>query len=247
MKSPFTLLASTALVVAFGATLAGCRGDISKSPPIHPNPNMDFQPKFRAQAEATFSRWTDGRAMRAPVPGTVARNRFTGDPEHLLRTYDQDGDQALSRTEVGTLWAARTFALVDSDDDGRLVAAELQTAASLHSYRNDDGSFLAENPLRADAETVGRGRDRFNIYCAACHGQTGDGGLVAKRWPVKVPSLVADVDQPTRERLVGMAPGELFSVITEGKGTMPSYGHQIPAEDRWAIIHYLKALQRHFN
>jgi hypothetical protein len=70
MRSLSLLLALPALV-AFG-----CRGEISRKPPVHLVKDMDFQPKYKAQAEATFAGWTDQRAMRVPVPGTIARGHL---------------------------------------------------------------------------------------------------------------------------------------------------------------------------
>jgi mono/diheme cytochrome c family protein len=95
---------------------------------------------------------------------------------------------------------------------------------------------------------VARGQERFNIYCAPCHGQTGDGKgmVICKR------DKVTDDCQsrgfppvPSYElpRLRQMPDGQLFATITHGVRTMPAYGPQIPITDRWAIVSYVRALQ----
>jgi mono/diheme cytochrome c family protein len=84
---------------------------------------------------------------------------------------------------------------------------------------------------------MARGQERFNIFCAPCHGRVGDGnGIVAQRGFCCVSSLL-------QERLRDAPPGYFFDVITNGIGTMPSYGFQVPERDRWAIIAYVRALQ----
>ena len=77
----------TLVVVFFGLFMAGCRGMTSERPPIHPNPNMDNQPKYLPQASSGF--FADGATMRLPVEGTVARGELR-DPE-LVTGRDQAG------------------------------------------------------------------------------------------------------------------------------------------------------------
>ncbi|KPK14288.1 MAG: hypothetical protein AMJ62_13390 [Myxococcales bacterium SG8_38] len=90
---------------------------------------------------------------------------------------------------------------------------------------------------------VARGRDRYNIYCAACHGVSGDGkGMISRRaLALGASGLVA----PTLhdDRLRHIPDGQLFATITNGVRNMPSYAHNVPLEDRWAIVHYVRALQ----
>jgi mono/diheme cytochrome c family protein len=82
-----------------------------------------------------------------------------------------------------------------------------------------------------------RGQERFNIFCSPCHSRTGNGdGMVVRRGFQKPPSF-------HREELHQAKVGYLFEVITKGLGVMPSYAAQIPAEDRWAIVAYVRALQ----
>ena len=90
-----------------------------------------------------------------------------------------------------------------------------------------------------NSPALSRGRERFNIYCIVCHGATGEGdGMVVRRGFRKPPSYYEDRLQ---ENVTPAA--HFFDVITNGWGAMPSYVEQIPPEDRWKIIAYIRALQ----
>lgn len=183
--------------------LSSCRGGISEKPPIHLVPDMDFQPKLRAQAEEMFAGWADHRSMRLPVDGTVANS--------------EQPDVALA-------------------------------------HKDASGKFVTANPVKATAAVLARGRERFEINCSPCHGYTGQGGpgltnsdpekshgLVGRRWPVAIPNF--HFVQGADNRVANLVDGEIFDVITNGKGTMPAYGARINPADRWAIVHYVRALQ----
>ncbi len=206
------------LLAALPALIAvGCRGEISRKPPVHIVLDMDFQAKLKAQSEATFSGWHDGRGMRAPVANTLARGH--------LREHDPDPD-----------------------------------VAKLYVYRKGENDFVAKNPLPLTKENLKLGQERFNINCAICHGRTGRGnGPVGLRMPTKPPSYLSvpgpvpfpdrspgddqKADRMDVERIEKLNDGALFNVITNGQTTMPSYAHQVPVKERWAIIHYIRALQ----
>jgi mono/diheme cytochrome c family protein len=92
-------------------------------------------------------------------------------------------------------------------------------------------------PAPVTLAMVQRGQQRFNVYCAPCHGETGQGnGMVVQRGYSPPPSFHQD-------RLRCAPVGHFFDVITNGFGAMPSYAPQVPAVDRWAIIAYIRALQ----
>lgn len=90
---------------------------------------------------------------------------------------------------------------------------------------------------------LARGRDRFDIYCAPCHGFSGDGeGTVAQR----AVALGNDALKPPnlhQARLQHIPDGQLYATITHGIRNMPAYGHNVPLNDRWAIVAYVRALQ----
>jgi mono/diheme cytochrome c family protein len=107
-------------------------------------------------------------------------------------------------------------------------------------------TFYNEFPkqVRITAELLQRGQDRFNIYCAVCHGQDGygDGPVNARAVELQEPKWVPAASlhsDAVRNRPLG----HVFNTITNGIRNMPPYGPQIPVEDRWAIVAYVKALQ----
>lgn len=98
-------------------------------------------------------------------------------------------------------------------------------------------AFVETFPVTVDEVLVRRGQQRFNIYCSPCHGQTGRGnGMVVQRGYRRPPTFHQD-------RLRAQPPGYFFDVITNGFGAMPDYAAQISAQDRWAIVAYVRALQ----
>jgi hypothetical protein len=93
-------------------------------------------------------------------------------------------------------------------------------------------------PMPITPRFLARGQERYQIYCASCHGSTGDGQGITRKFGM---AAVADLHN---ERIVRMPDGELYHVITYGRGLMGSYGEAIPIDDRWAIVAYTRALQR---
>jgi cytochrome c5 len=96
-------------------------------------------------------------------------------------------------------------------------------------------------PVPVTARLLERGRERFNITCAMCHGATATGNGIAKVHGLATVVTLQD------DRIRKMADGEIFNTITNGKNTMMAYGPTIMVADRWAIIAYLRALQRSQN
>lgn len=88
-----------------------------------------------------------------------------------------------------------------------------------------------------------RGQGRYNIYCAPCHSMTGDGqGMVSRRAnALGATGLVAPSFHD--DRLRHIPDGQLYATIRNGLRNMPSYAHSIQADDRWAIVGYVRALQ----
>lgn len=96
---------------------------------------------------------------------------------------------------------------------------------------------LNRNPLPRTKEHLLRGQKLFNIYCIVCHGPNGEGdGNVVPKFP-RPPSLQSD-------KIRGYADGSIYHVITNGQNLMSSYASQVQPRDRWAIIHYIRALQK---
>lgn len=99
-------------------------------------------------------------------------------------------------------------------------------------------NFIETNPLPITATLLKRGQQRFTISCSPCHGQLADGNGITKK--IGAMAVVANLHD---RRIVEMTDGELFYVITNGRNLMGAYGPNVPVEDRWAIIAYLRALQ----
>lgn len=101
-----------------------------------------------------------------------------------------------------------------------------------------------ELKLSSYKELLMRGKERFGIFCTPCHGQLGNGqGMIAKRG-LKIRRQPGNYHTP---RLQKMPDGHFFDVMTNGFGVMYSFASRIPVEDRWAIVGYIRALQRSQN
>jgi len=101
------------------------------------------------------------------------------------------------------------------------------------------GAYLARVPLSETPALLARGRARFRVVCAACHGAGGFGGsVVAENWwpPPRPPSLRAG-------RVAELPAGQLFQVVTRGFGRMPPYAPELSVSDRWAVIAYALTLR----
>ena len=96
-------------------------------------------------------------------------------------------------------------------------------------------------PVTVTGDLMERGKQRFNINCAICHGATAAGNGITKQYGLATVVSLQD------ERIRNMADGEIFNTITHGKNTMMAYGPNVTVTDRWAIIAYLRALQRSQN
>lgn len=101
-----------------------------------------------------------------------------------------------------------------------------------------DGNPVASSPIAADDALLARGRDRYSIYCQPCHDERGEGqGVLAQRAKVPTANLL---DTRIRE----LPDGAIFDTITNGKGLMPAYAYPLHARDRWAIIAYVRSLEK---
>jgi mono/diheme cytochrome c family protein len=99
-----------------------------------------------------------------------------------------------------------------------------------------NGDYVAKAPVPVTMALLQRGRNRFNITCATCHGLLGDGdSIVAEKMSLRPP--------PSLHRLKEGRVGYFYEVITEGYGLMPSYAAEIAPEDRWAVAAYVRALR----
>ena len=170
--------------------------------------DMQDQPKMKPYRGTSF--FGDGTSMRQPIEGTIPRGQLKTDTEYYT------GKKAN---------AARASATPATQQP----TAGTQTT----TYPDDIDTF----PFPVTKEVVDRGRERYEIFCTACHGLTGNGdGMIVRRGFRRAASFNDD-------RLRQAPVGHFFDAITNGWGAMPSYASQIPVQDRWAIITYIRALQ----
>ena len=129
--------------------------------------------------------------------------------------------------------------------DGRSVRPEVPGTVAHGHLRTDELLYTGKlNGQPADVfpfpitrEVLGRGRERYNIYCSPCHDYTGSGGgMVVQRGFPPPPSYHI-------ERLMKVPAGHFFEVMTNGYGAMYSYASRLTPEDRWAVVAYIRALQ----
>ncbi len=121
---------------------------------------------------------------------------------------------------------------------GTVARGFLHEDDALYNGTTPDGKLVKTNPLPITLQLLQRGQERYNIYCSPCHGRVGDAkGIVVQRGLLPPPSF-------HEQRLVDTADGHFYSVITNGIRNMPPYKSQVPVADRWAIVAYVRALQR---
>ena len=120
--------------------------------------------------------------------------------------------------------------------DGTVARGHLDADDLLYRGRVNS-SFADEFPFPVTRAVLERGRERHDIFCSPCHGRVGDGrGMIAMRGFRPFSSYHTD-------RLRRSPAGYLFEVITHGKGAQSGFASEIPPEDRWAIVAYIRALQ----
>lgn len=113
----------------------------------------------------------------------------------------------------------------------------VESDLEFYTGKDASGKDVTVLPFPITKQDLERGQQRFDIYCAPCHGRVGNGsGIVPLRGFPGPPSYHQD-------RLRNTPDGHLFDVITNGYGNMPSYGTQIPTRDRWDIVAYIRVLQ----
>ena len=174
----------------------------------------DMVRQMKVRAQAPLNFFADGRGPRLPVAGTVPIGYEMPTKSETLNT----------------------------------------SAAAIGSHSHPHASFSAGTdyyntgkmgdhwgtgiPLEATRDLMERGQQRFNITCAMCHGAAAAGNGITKQYGLATVVSLQD------DRIRKMSDGEIFNTITNGKNTMMAYGPNIIVTDRWAIIAYLRALQR---
>ena len=121
---------------------------------------------------------------------------------------------------------------------GTVPIGGLMEDVAFATGKGADGQFVTASPVPVDEKVVERGQDRYRIYCQPCHDARGDGrGILFQRGNVPTASF-------HQEKILKYSDGQIFDVITNGFGLMAGYRWPIPPADRWAIVAYVRDLQR---
>jgi mono/diheme cytochrome c family protein len=182
------------------ALIARARGTTSRLPRVHFFLDMDQQAKYGTQSANPL--FADGRAMRQPVVGTIARGSRAEEPSFRTGYTKEESSGAI------------------------------QFLAGIPSQLVVDDSLLL------------RGHQRYQIFCAVCHGEsgTGDGPVNQRAIELKESKWVPATNLMTKE-IRDRPDGQIYQAIGDGVRNMPSYGSQIDPRDRWAIVAHLRQLQ----
>ena len=121
---------------------------------------------------------------------------------------------------------------------GTIALDGLREDTPFYTGKGADGQFVATIPVTNDAALLERGRQRYTIYCQPCHDARGEGkGILFQRGNVPTANF-------HDEKILKYPDGQIFDIMTNGMGLMPSYKWPIPPSDRWAIIAYIRDLER---
>ena len=224
-------------------------GQTNRHPRLHVVPDMDWQHKFKAQTMAANIAngmdevdlmYADLRSARRPVDGAVAFGSLDTDSEL---------NYGIKKDFAHTISSRKNMRASLSDQEKKAEAGGAAPAADATENMDQWVTTFPEG-VEVNEDLLTRGQQRFNIYCAACHGYAGQGdGLVNQ----KALALAANGDATwTAARSLHDAEvkgdaknpvGRIFDTITNGRANMGPYKSQIPVADRWAIVAYVRALQ----
>ena len=199
--------------------------------------DMQDQPRYEAYEASKF--FKDGLSSRPLVEGTVPRG-YLRDDVQLYTGKRSAGGQSQAGGAVTT--AATAGGNATGQAGTQQPSATGSTAGGASGVGAQAGGAMFPDdvdtfPFPVTAEVVARGQERYQIFCSMCHGATGAGdGMVVRRGYKQPPSYFT-------ETLRNAPVGHFFDVITNGWGSMPRYAQQIPVQDRWAIVAYVRALQ----
>lgn len=208
------LILATILAGLLIVGMFGSRGHKFSETPVEIFNDMDRQARVNAQSSSDF--FADGLGPRKTVEGTFP---------------------------IGFSIPDKAFGDGDAVVDGFSLPGTYFNSGQIGDYYGDG----MPKEIKLDKEFIDRGKQRYGIYCAVCHADSGDGNGVVRPFgnggQIPIANLhearFADPKNPDYR-----SDGEMFSVITKGRGLMGGYGGAIPAKDRWAIIAYLRALQK---
>jgi Cytochrome C oxidase, cbb3-type, subunit III len=183
------------------------------------------------------------RGSKSPVPPIEIFRDMDHQPKfnpQHASAFFADGNSA-RKPVAGTIPMGYTLPgayLQASARNGSLKSAGFTNQPDYFNTGTMGDSFGDGIPVEVTEQFMERGQERYNIHCVVCHGQVGTGnGIVGSYGLAAIANLHLDLFKT-------MPDGQLFHTITNGKNTMGAYGPNIAVEDRWAIVAYIRALQR---
>jgi hypothetical protein len=218
----------------------GCRQD------------MQDQPRYEVYEPSGF--FKDGLSSRHLVEGTVPRGYLRADKQlytgkiagaagansnsnSATQGNSQGGEETTSGASASSGGNQNTQAGASAGGQANSTGSPVPATANTQEGKAGEADDATDFPFPVTAEVMARGRERFEIFCAMCHGYTGEGDGMIVRRGFRRPTSYHD------NRLRQAPVGYFFRVMTEGFGAMPPYRAQIPVQDRWAIAAYIRALQ----
>jgi len=155
-------------------------------------------------------------------------------PVHLNPSMD-DQPKVLTQTASNFFYNG---ASMREPVPGTIPIGGLKEDTAFFTGKGADGQFVAAIPVTVDETLLERGRQRYVIYCQPCHDARGEGkGILFQRGNVPTASF-------HQEKILKYPDGQMFDIVTNGMGLMPAYRWPIPPSDRWAIIAYVRDLER---
>ena len=239
----FTIVALILVTLIPGAVILNMRNAKSDSPRFHVFFDMDFQPSLHTQARTSI--FADGRVQQPPVPGTIARGDL-GNSDPYTLGYDPAATAALPAAAAGQRLVSFQQEAGDAAASNEASGEHAAPAAAADGEPNY--AWVTELPLPADAALFELGRLKFEQNCALCHGFAGYGdGLVSQRANQLAQGYWLTPTSLHEDRIQQQSVGRIYYTITHGKGKMGSYAASLTPKERWAVVAYVRALQRSQN
>ncbi len=205
---------SLLVIIFLVVGVAGLRGRHTPGRPLEFFPDMVRQSKLKPQSPDKF--FANGVSGQIPVEGTAPMG------------YNIPAHSAFSELTAETGGKA-------PEDQPRL---RYTAGPDYYDTGKIGANWGTGIPIEVTPELMERGRDRFTINCQVCHGGTGSGNGVTSKYGLNGIANYHD------DKYLKMADGEIYNTIVNGKNSMMGYGANLTVRDRWAIVSYLRALQR---
>jgi mono/diheme cytochrome c family protein len=174
-------------------------------------------------------------AASAPLVQGCMRGCSSSSPPVLVNTSMFNQPKYKAQAESAFFYDGKTMRQPVANTIAR---GHLREDVALATGLGADGKPIATSPVASDEALLARGAERYGIYCQPCHDERGEGkGVLSQRAKVPTANLL-------EQRIRALSDGEMFDTITNGKGLMAGYRYPIVAHDRWAIVAYVRDMQK---